>query len=313
MIKKLAYYRSTSYSPYHNLALEESFLENMQEDEALLYLWQNERTVVIGKNQSARREVAEDLLERDGGHLARRLTGGGAVYHDLGNLNFTFIVPSADYDVERQNGIICKALNSFGLYPTISGRNDMLLEGKKFSGHAYLRKQKFSLHHGTLLVNSDIAMMERYLVVSEDKREAHNVESVSARVINLSEINNEITIDSLALAIKNAFRGEYGLPLLKKEEPQDLRSSFFADSKWLYTRESFGKKEKAKRFSWGSIILAYKEVSGTMADVVVYTDAMHEDLAQEIMRVLEGQDEKHLDLSAINDPYRSDLGGWLNG
>ena len=105
MINRLSYFISSSTNPYLNLAVEEYLLETVKPNQLILYLWQNERTVVIGKNQNAWKECRFQELEADGGHLARRLSGGGAVFHDLGNLNFTFLIPSSDYDLSKQMSV----------------------------------------------------------------------------------------------------------------------------------------------------------------------------------------------------------------
>ena len=146
MLEKLTYIESNTTNPYHNLALEEALLFGCGKEECILYLWQNEKTVVIGKNQNAWKECRTEKLERDGGHLARRLSGGGAVYHDLGNLNFTFLVSREHYDLDRQLAVIQRALEHLGLRAEKSGRNDLLINGKKFSGNAfYLRERRLRM------------------------------------------------------------------------------------------------------------------------------------------------------------------------
>ncbi|HOV70336.1 MAG TPA: lipoate--protein ligase family protein, partial [Clostridia bacterium] len=153
--------------PHQNLAFEEYLFETADEDTATMYLWTNASTVVIGRNQNPWRECKVELLEKDGGKLSRRTTGGGAVYHDLGNLNFSFIMSKEAYSVQRQLGVIIEAVRSLGIDAEFSGRNDILACGRKFSGNAFAVRKNGALHHGTLLINADMDMLTHYLTVSE--------------------------------------------------------------------------------------------------------------------------------------------------
>ena len=139
MIDKLKLYRGQSFDPFFNLAVEEYLLQNTDEGCCTLYLWQNQNTVVIGRNQNAFKECRTTLLEDEGGKLARRLSGGGAVFHDLGNLNFTFLVPTADYDLDKQLKVIELACEKLGVKVERSGRNDILEDGPKFTGNAFYK------------------------------------------------------------------------------------------------------------------------------------------------------------------------------
>ena len=159
MINSLHYYLTDKMNPYENLAREQVLLEDGPKDGVVLYLWQNEKTVVIGRNQNAFKECRVSLLEEEGGHLARRLSGGGAVFHDSGNLNFTFILPREDFDIPRQMEVIRLACLHFGIPAEISGRNDLTANGQKFSGNAFYTSESRAYHHGTILLNADMELI----------------------------------------------------------------------------------------------------------------------------------------------------------
>ena len=177
MINNIAVYESTTYDPYYNLALEKYLLESVTPDTCILYLWQNENTVVIGRNQNPWAECSVSCLEEDHVKLARRLSGGGAVFHDLGNLNFTFLVSEENYDLDRQLSVIEAMCHTFKISAERSGRNDILVEGKKFSGNAFYNSKGRSYHHGTLLVNADMQKMPRYLNPSKAKLAAKDTDT----------------------------------------------------------------------------------------------------------------------------------------
>ena len=149
MIRRIQIFSTDCTNPHRNLAVEQYLLETVPEETCILYLWQNRRTVVIGRNQSPWKECRTAALEADGGFLARRLSGGGAVFHDLGNLNFTFLVNKADYDLPRQLGVIVEACRLLGIPAECSGRNDVLSNGRKFSGNAFYEHGGKSYHHST--------------------------------------------------------------------------------------------------------------------------------------------------------------------
>lgn len=131
MIEEIIYIESDQTNPYYNLALEEYLLFNVKKKQCILYLWQNSNTVVIGRNQNCWKECSIDQLQANGGHLARRVSGGGAVFHDEGNLNFSFLVKQNDYSLDKQINVILLALQKLGLNAAKSGRNDLTIGGKK--------------------------------------------------------------------------------------------------------------------------------------------------------------------------------------
>ena len=204
-MSKLQVIISNQYDPFLNRAVEHYLTNNQKGETVTMYLWKNERTVVIGYNQNPFAECNVKLLLDEGGHLMRRGTGGGAVYHDLGNINFSFVADKSLYDVRRQLSVIQDALLSYGLETEISGRNDLTCEGRKFSGNAFAKGQRNDLHHGTLLIKTDGEMMQRYLSVDKAKLMKHGVSSVRSRVVNLSELVPELTSENIKQPLTASF------------------------------------------------------------------------------------------------------------
>lgn len=270
---------SNSTDPWYNLALEEHLFNTIEPDEFIFYLWQNHHTVVIGRNQNAWKECAFEKLENDGGKLARRLSGGGAVYHDLGNLNFTFIMHKSNYNMEKQLSVLKNALKHFGVNAEFSGRNDMLIGGKKFSGHAYYFKDNKAYHHGTLMVNSDLDKLSLYLNPSKKKIESKGVESVRSRVTNIAELDKDISIYRLSNALKRSFEDIYGSITkynVYDSKKLDIFSLYDKYSSWDW---KYGKSPKfdmsfSDRFVWGEVEIALSLKNAIITEMQVYTDAM---------------------------------------
>lgn len=294
MIQQLKLYEGQSFDPHYNLAVEEYLLQTVEPDCCILYLWQNQNTVVIGRNQNAWKECCTTLLEEEGGHLARRLSGGGAVFHDLGNLNFTFLVPTDCYDLEKQLSVIQLACRSFGIESERSGRNDILAGGRKFSGNAFYRSGDRSYHHGTLLVDVDMARMSRYLNPSKAKLEAKGVDSVRSRVVNLKELASEMTTDRLKEEMANAFQQVYGLPC-SQIMPQELDSATLeaiyrrnCSWEWNYGKQLPFTFSCQGQFPWGGIQLQLLVEGGLVQKIQVYSDAMDWEIAPALERALHG-------------------------
>ena len=205
---KLQIILGNQYNPYINLAVESKLLDNFLPNTISLFLWRNKQTVVIGTNQNPYSECDVNSLLNEGGFLARRRTGGGAVYHDLGNLNFSFIADKNIYDVNRQMQVIQKALLNFNLETEVSGRNDITYQGRKFSGNAFAKTKYQGLHHGTILIKTDAERLQKYLKVKPAKLHKHGVKSVASRVINLSEVA-DITSENIIPHLIKAFEDIY--------------------------------------------------------------------------------------------------------
>lgn len=184
------YLESASHDPAFNLALEQYAFDSLPRDRSYLMLWRNDNAVIVGKYQNTVQEVNADYIRANGIKVVRRLSGGGAVYHDLGNLNFTFITDAPDVG-SLDFGIFCRpvvqALDKLGVKAELSGRNDITIAGQKISGNAQYIRGGRVMHHGTLLFDSDLGTVSRALQVSADKVESKGVKSVRARVTNIRE------------------------------------------------------------------------------------------------------------------------------
>ena len=294
MIEKITYIESENTYPYQNLAVEEYLLLHCDKEECILYLWQNRNTVVIGRNQNAWKECLVSKLEEENGYPVRRLSGGGAVYHDLGNLNFTFLVRKENYDVDRQLSVILEAVKKLGIHAEKSGRNDILIDGHKFSGNAFYEQGDCCYHHGTLMVNVNMGELSRYLTVSKDKLQSKGVDSVRARVANLTEYAPDLTVDMLKQKLLEAFEEVYGLKakIIKTEdldagEVQE-RTERFASWDWIFGKKLDFQYEMSHRFSWGQVTLQIKVKNGKIEDLNVYSDSMKPSFIAEISRYLKG-------------------------
>lgn len=272
---------SPYFNPYYNLAYEDFMFNTLKADECLFYLWQNHHTVVIGKNQNAFKECKVSELEANGGYVARRSSGGGAVYHDRGNLNFTFIAPTHSYNLEKNLKVIIEALATFNIHATFSGRNDIEVAGFKVSGNAFASNKTHTLHHGTLLVDVKIEELSRFLMVSHVKLASKGVESVRKRVKNLKDFSNEITVDSLLHALPKAYHHVFEtdvIPLtMQLDACQELINHY---SSHQFRLEPFPHYEATlhKKFTFGEMVLFFNTTHNTITTVKVFTDSLDRDI-----------------------------------
>lgn len=296
MISSLWIYRASGSDPFENLAREQILLEQGPAEGLVLYLWQNENTVVIGRNQNAYKECRVSLLEEDGGKLARRLSGGGAVFHDKGNLNFTFLLPRADFDIPRQLEVICRACRAFGIPAEISGRNDLTAAGYKFSGNAFYKTGDRAYHHGTLMLSADIDRLGRYLSPPKAKLEAKGVSSVRSRVTNLRAFVPALTCDSMSRQLIRAAEKVYGftaqeLVFTPRQEEEIARlTAHYASREWRFGANVPATFSTQQTFPWGTVSLELQVERGVITHAGVFTDAMEWELSSLIRQALEGRE-----------------------
>jgi lipoate---protein ligase len=330
MINSTRIIRTNTNDPWWNLSVEEYLLDRVEPGQCILYLWQNENTVVIGRNQNPWRECKTEQFESEGGKLARRLSGGGAVYHDLGNLNFTFVVSRELYDLEKQVRVILNAVNNLGIKAEMSGRNDLTADGRKFSGNAFCFRKSGAYHHGTVLVNANFGKLSNYLQVSQEKMRSKGIESVQSRVVNLSELQSALTIDTVSDALIASFRSAYNSDASVEDAIRDNQAGRatleelyckYSSWKWRYGEAPRFDVDIDTRFSWGGIQIGFKLENGMVREAAVYSDAMDEEyisrlpgifkdcafssqmLAQRL-RGMSGDDN-------VNAVMTEDIAGWL--
>ena len=286
------FFVSNSLDAFYNQALESALLDAVPDDGALLYLWRNERTVVVGRNQNAAAECDIALLESEGGRLARRRSGGGAVYHDAGNLNFTFIA-ARRYDTALNNATVLAAMCALGVPAQLSGRNDMTAQGRKFSGAAFYSSGGKKLHHGTLLVAPVMADVPRYLRAGAAKLRANGVASVAARVCCLSEFVPGLGVDRVAAALKEefsrCFRGELsdGGALVDSDSCARWQRFFTADN-WRYGSQQPFSLEYRTRLQCGEFWLRCEVENGVVCSAQIFSDALQSAVPPRLAQQLRG-------------------------
>ena len=316
MINKLRFFIGSSHDPYYNLAVEKHLLDSVEDNEMILYLWQNQNTVVIGRNQNALAECRYSLLEKDGGHLARRLSGGGTVFHDLGNLNFTFLCTTENYNLAKQMQVIKEACLLGGISAEISGRNDILTDGKKFSGNAFYNAKGKSYHHGTILVNADKEKLQKYLTPPKAKLQSKGVKSVKSRVVNLAEINPVLTVDAMKKHMVCAFEKVYGLsssPFAITDSSEiSAIAEKYASWEYLYAQSLPFTFSCEGNFSWGNIEIQLDIKNGIIQSAQIFTDAMDHTISDKLKEVFSGcifrmeEMEKAL-VTKISEPISTDI------
>ncbi|MEA4920547.1 MAG: lipoate--protein ligase [Clostridiaceae bacterium] len=268
---------STETDPYFNIAAEyQLFLEAV--DEPQLFLWQNNRAVIMGRNQSFSAECDMEFLQKHHIKLARRFSGGGSVFHDLGNVNFTFLSTEAAAEPDRYLKVIKNAIEFCGVQCDFSSRNDLVTDGKKFSGHAYYTDHGKYMYHGTIMISVDFELLSGALHPSYLKLHSKGIDSVKSRVINLSEINREITTEGIMRACITAFRQEYAaggiVEYLGGRQMRPEALDMLRSESWIYGQSPDYEIEIEKKLSFGNVTINSDVTDGRITRIKIYTDGL---------------------------------------
>ena len=275
--------KSPSNNPHFNMALDEYAIKHLDLNDDLIILYQNEPSVIIGRNQNTIEEINSKYIKDNNIHVARRLSGGGAVYHDLGNLNFTFVTKNTEDSLSNFRKFtlpVIQVLNKLGVNAEFTGRNDITIEGKKFSGNAqyYYREKMF--HHGTILFNSDLSIVQEALNVKLDKIQSKGIKSVRSRVTNVYPyLENKITAEEFKdflltsiLEEHNSIGNEYILSDEDIKNLDKLVKEKFSTWEWNYGESPDFDIVKFKRYQGGKVDLRLNVKNGIIEEVKVFGD-----------------------------------------
>ena len=289
----MKYYINNSNDPAFNIALEEYCFKNLREIDEIFLLWINEPTIVVGKYQNTIEEINTEYTREKGIHVVRRISGGGAVYHDLNNLNYTIISNKQDekegFNFKEFSKPIIETLAELGVKAEFTGRNDLEIDGQKFCGNAQAYIKDRVMHHGCLLFDVNFAELANALKVSKDKIESKGVKSVRSRVTNiLPHLKEPITVKQF---------GEKIMEYMKKHYP-DMQEYKFSDEElkiieknaeekhrnwdWVYGKSPEFNITREKRFTNGKIQIFATVENSKIKNIKFYGDffGMNEDLSE---------------------------------
>lgn len=293
----MKYIESNSTNPYFNLALEEYVFNFMPADESYFMLWQNANTIVIGKYQNTMEEINQEYVDEKKISVVRRLSGGGAVYHDTGNLNFTFIVD--DKDVSNFNFRIfvlpiISALKKFGVEAVFNGRNDITIGGKKFSGNAQYVKSGRVLHHGCIMLDSNLTDVSDALKVKAAKFVSKNAKSVRSRVTTINAgAPRPITMDEFKKALKKEILGTASIaPYILTEKDlaiiYEIQREKYETWDWNYGRAAAYSMVREEKFAGGLVTVQMSAKDGRISEIKFYGDFFGNGEIEELEEGLKG-------------------------
>lgn len=293
----MLFIENKSLKPHFNLALEEYAIRHLDLEDSIFMLWQNEPTVVIGRNQNTVEEINAKYIKENHIHVVRRLSGGGAVYHDLGNLNFTFILADQKDDVSNFKKFtepVIQVLHSLGIPAEFSGRNDITIEGKKFSGNAQYVCNGRLLHHGTILFDSELSVVQNTLNVKIDKIESKGIKSVRSRVTNITPyLQSPLSIEEFKTILIKSVLGQediasktYQLTEEDTAKIEEIRRNRYETWAWTYGESPAFDMQKSRKYTGGILDIRLQVENGNILGCKIFGDFFGKYEVSELEKIL---------------------------
>ncbi|HGD7067417.1 TPA: lipoate--protein ligase [Streptococcus agalactiae] len=294
----MKYIVNTSNDPAYNVALEAYAFQKLTDIDEIFILWINEPAIIIGRHQNTIQEINKEFIDKNGVHVVRRLSGGGAVYHDLNNLNYTIISNNTQegaFDFQTFSKPVIDTLAKLGVKAEFTGRNDLEINGQKFAGNAQAYYKGRMMHHGCLLFDVDMSVLGQALKVSKDKIESKGIKSVRARVTNIVDhLSDKITVqefsDAILAQVKEEYpeMDEYVLSDAELSEIQAMRDNQFATWDWTYGKAPEYTIERGVRYPAGKITTYANVENSTIKSVKIFGDFFGVKPVDDIEKMLEG-------------------------
>ena len=314
------YIESPSTDPHFNLALEQYVFDGLDPEQDYFMLWQNHNAIIVGKHQNTIAEINPAYVKEHGIHVVRRLSGGGAVYHDLGNINFTFIARNtagSNFDFATFCRPVIKALESFGVPAQLNGRNDMTIDGKKFSGNSQYMKHGRVMHHGTIMYDSDLEVVTQALNVPKDKIESKGLKSVRSRVTNVKPyVQGDISTREFWERLREFMFQEYQLqpyPLTAEDlaQVERLKEQVYDQWSWNFGASPAYQMCKQRRVEGCGKVEIHMDVKdGVIQALAFYGDYFGNGDSGELARRLVGGTLEERDVRARL--AEADIGSYFN-
>lgn len=305
----MKYIVNTSNDPAYNVALEAYAFQKLTDIDEIFILWINEPAIIIGRHQNTIQEINKEFIDKNGIHVVRRLSGGGAVYHDLNNLNYTIIsnnTQEAAFDFQTFSKPVIDTLAKLGVKAEFTGRNDLEINGQKFAGNAQAYYKGRMMHHGCLLFDVDMSVLGQALKVSKDKIESKGIKSVRARVTNIVDhLSDKITVQEFSDAILAQMKEEYPemdeyvLSDAELSEIQAMRDNQFATWDWTYGKAPEYTIERGVRYPAGKITTYANVENSTIKSVKIFGDFFGVKPVDDIEKMLEGVRYDYKDVLAV--------------